>query len=91
MGVRSVLLLLILVLGLTLINAVYTRNEHDHSLTNPYGGPSSVFGSVVGAAVVRPQSDDSKNDFLLREAAIVIAGVVAFLMLRRLSPSQKQG
>jgi len=92
LSVRYVLLALILLLALTLINALYARSEHERALTNPYAGPHSVFGSVVGSAVSRPQTDDSRHNFALREIGIVIVmGVTFLLSARRFSPLRKQG
>lgn len=82
-SVRSTLLVLIVLLTLTLVNALYTRTEHDRSLTNPYAGPHSVFGSVVGSAVSRPQSDESQRNFQLREIGIVIVTAGALLLSKR--------
>lgn len=91
-SVRYTLLALIFLLALTLVNALYARTEHDRSLSNPYSGPHSVFGSVVGAAVTPAQSNESQHNFQLREIPIVIVTGVAFaLSMRRFSQPRNQG
>ncbi len=91
-SVRYTLLALIFLLALTLFNALYTRGEHDRSLSNPYAGPHSVLGSVVGAAVTPAQGDESQHNFQVREIAIlIITGVALALSMRRFSQPRKQG
>lgn len=92
LSVRYSLLALVVLLTLTLFNALYSRTEHDRSLTNPYAGPHSVFGSVVGSALTRPQSDESQHNFESREIGILIVSGLAFLLsMRRFSQPRKQG
>ncbi len=92
MHLRAFLLVLILLFGLTLLNALYARSEHDRSLTNPYSGPNSVIGSVLGAAVARSQGDESPRNFWLREVGVVLVGGAAMLIAMRYFPQpRKQG
>jgi hypothetical protein len=77
---RSILLALILFLGLSLANLIYSK-ERLAVVNNPYSSGGSAAGSILSAAAAGDRVARERTLFILREiAALGISGALFALL-----------
>jgi hypothetical protein len=74
---RSILLSIILFLGLSLANVIYSK-ERLAIVNNPYGAGGSVVGSVLSASAAGDRVARERTLFILREIAALGISAVLF-------------